>query len=67
MLQQDADQIVAVTLSRAGYERRRLEAGNNRKNAFLLCYVPQLNMFRGRWTYDAYWCSRNWNTVRLYR
>ncbi|KAF8349290.1 hypothetical protein F5887DRAFT_945363 [Amanita rubescens] len=29
MIQQDVDQIVAVILSRAGYERRRLEAGND--------------------------------------
>lgn len=34
MIQQDVDQIVAVTLSRAGYERRRLEAGNDRKDHF---------------------------------
>ena len=34
MVQQDVDQIVAVTLSRAGYERRRLESGNHRKTHF---------------------------------
>jgi hypothetical protein len=34
MIQQDVDQIVAVTLSRAGYERRSLEAGNDRKDRF---------------------------------
>lgn len=34
MVQQDVDQIVAVILSRAGYERRRLETGNNRKTHF---------------------------------
>ncbi|KAK2465199.1 hypothetical protein APHAL10511_002553 [Amanita phalloides] len=32
LIQQDVDQIVAITLSRAGYERRRLEAGNHQND-----------------------------------
>lgn len=67
MVQQDVDQIVAVILSRAGYERRRLETGNNRKMHFDLLCLSQWNMFRGRWTHNAYWRSRKWNTVCLYR
>ncbi len=34
MIQQDVDQIVAMVLSRAGYERRRLEAGIDRMDHF---------------------------------
>ncbi|KAF8635933.1 hypothetical protein AX15_000104 [Amanita polypyramis BW_CC] len=33
IIQQDVDQIVAITLARAGFERRRIEAGNQREDA----------------------------------
>lgn len=39
VIQQDVDQIVAITLSRAGYERRRLEAGSQRKKVHLLHHI----------------------------
>jgi len=66
MIQQDVDQIVALILSRAGYERRRLEVGNDRMDHFFFVMHVLMEITSSRWTHNTYWCSRKWDTVCLY-